>query len=166
MSVNNNPPADPNRGVSVGTTPQGQEQFTGVRMQDAVITETTGAGVYTFTASLPAGARIIDIGVQAIALWTAATSATLIVGDDATTNGFFTATDLKATDLLAGESNTIEHPGGLAGAYIVSEQRALYSAQMRNVIFKVTTVGTTGAAGRLHCYVVYAPGSGRSASKV
>jgi hypothetical protein len=113
-----------------------------------------GAGTYTGTIPLPAGARIIDIGVDGQAVWTAATSASLIVGDDDEDDGFFTATNLKATDLLAGEINNIEHPGGTAGAYIVSEQRVLYSATARNVIGVVTSEGA-GTAGRTRLYVVY-----------
>lgn len=125
-------------------------------MASVVFTETTGAGTYTGTISLPAGARIIDIGVDGIALWTATTSASLIVGDGADPDGFFVATDLKATDLLAGEINNLEHPGGKAGAYIASEQRVLYSAAARDVIGVVTTVGAAGNAGRTRLYVVYA----------
>src|SRR5688500_18375064 len=56
----------------------------------------TGAGTYTGTISLPAGSRIIDIGCDGIALWDAATSASLIVGDAADPDGFFAATDVKA----------------------------------------------------------------------
>jgi hypothetical protein len=125
----------------------------GVQLAEVLFTE-VGAGTYTGTIPLPAGARIIDIGVDGQAVWTAATSASLIVGDDDEDDGFFTATNLKATDLLAGEINNIEHPGGQAGAYIVSEQRVLYSATARNVIGVVTSEGA-GTAGRTRLYVVY-----------
>ena len=123
-----------------------------------------GAGTYTGTIALPAGSRIIDIGVDGQALWTAATSASMIVGDDDDDDGFFTATNLKATDLLAGEINNIEHPGGKAGAYIASEQRVLYSADARNIIGKVTSVGA-GTAGRTRMYVVYATPTTVAATK-
>jgi len=113
-----------------------------------------GAGTYTGTIPLPAGARIIDIGVHALALWTAATSAAMVVGDTGSANGFFLSTNLKATDLLVDEINNIEHPGGLAGAYIAAEQRKLFSATARNVIGVVTSVGA-GVAGRTRMYVVY-----------
>jgi hypothetical protein len=113
-------------------------------------------GTYTGTIALPAGARIIDIGVDGQVLWAAGTSASMIVGDDADNDGFFTSTNLKATDLLAGEINNLEHPGGKAGAYIASEQRLnLYQATARNVIGVVTSVGA-GTAGRTRLYVVYA----------
>lgn len=138
----------------------------GVYHAEVLFTETTGAGTYTGTIELPAGARIIDIGVDGIALWTATTSASMIVGDGADDNGFFTATDLKATDLLAGEINNIEHPGGKAGAYIAAEQRVLYSASARNIIGVVTTVGAAGSAGRTRLYVVYAAVNAEAAVKV
>jgi hypothetical protein len=125
-----------------------------VVMQSVLFTQTTGNGTYTGTIALPAGARIIDIGVDGQVLWDASTSASMTVGDDGSANGFFTATDLNATDLLAGEINNLEHPGGKAGSYIASEQRVLYSATARNVIGVVAQVGT-GAAGRTRLYVVY-----------
>ncbi|MBW2645099.1 MAG: hypothetical protein JRE23_02770 [Deltaproteobacteria bacterium] len=123
-----------------------------------------GAGTYTGTIALPAGSRIIDIGVDGQALWTAGTSASMIVGDDSDPDGFFTATNLKATDLLAGEINNIEHPGGKAGAYIASEQRKLYSAAARNIIGVATSVGA-GTAGRTRMYVVYATPTAGAATK-
>lgn len=125
----------------------------------------TGAGTYTGTISLPAGSRIIDIGVDGTALWGAATSASLIVGDAGDDNGFFAATDLKATDLLAGEINNLEHPGGLAGAYITAEQRKLYQATARSIIGVATSVGA-GTAGRTRMYVVYATSTAGAAVKV
>jgi len=132
-------------------------------MEEITFTE-TGAGTYTGTIALPAGARIVDIGVEGTALWDAATSAKLIVGDDDDPDGFFTETDLKATDLLAGEINNLEHPGGKAGVYIANEQRVLRSATARNIIGVVTSVGA-GTAGRTRMYVVYATPTAVAATK-
>lgn len=126
----------------------------GVYLKSLSFTETSGDGTYTGTIALPAGARIIDIGVDGQALWTASTSASIKVGDDLDDDGFFTATDLKATDLLAGEINNLQHPGGKAGAYIALEQRNLYQATARNVIAVLAKVGT-GTAGRTRVYVCY-----------
>jgi hypothetical protein len=78
----------------------------------------------------------------------------MIVGDAADPDGFFAATNLKATDLLAGETNNIEHPGGLAGVYIAAEQRKLWQATARRIIGVITSVGA-GTAGRTRMYVVY-----------
>lgn len=136
-----------------------------VVMESVLFTQTSGNGTYTGTISLPAGARIIDIGVDGQVLWNASTSASLIVGDGADNDGFFTATDLNATDLLAGEINNIQHPGGKAGAYIASEQRVLYQATARDVIGVIAQVGT-GTAGRTRLYVVYAVATAANATKV
>jgi len=133
-------------------------------VESEVLFTEAGAGTYTGTIALPAGSRIIDIGVDGQALWTAGTSASMIVGDDDDDDGFFTATDLKATDLLAGEINNIEHPGGKAGDYIASEQRVLYSADARNIIGKVVSVGA-GTAGRTRMYVCYATPTAVAATK-
>lgn len=134
--------------------------------QEVTFTETSGAGVWTGTMALPAGARIIDIGCDGQALWTSQTSASLIVGDGADPDGFFLATDLKANDLLAGEINNLEHPGGLAGVYIGSEQRNLYQATARNIVAVLTKVGTSGTAGRTRVYVTYTVPTATAATKV
>lgn len=137
-----------------------------VQMQSVQFTETSGAGTYTGAMSLPAGARIIDIGCDGIALWNSAGACALVVGDGNSANGFFTSTDLKATDLLAGEINNLEHPGGKAGAYIAAEQRVLYSALARDVIAVVTQASGTGTLGRTRVYVVYAVATAVAAAKV
>lgn len=137
-----------------------------VVMQSLSFTETSGAGTYTGTMSLPAGSRIIDIGCDGQALWNSAGACALVVGDASSANGFFTSTDLKATDLLAGEINNIEHPGGKAGTYLASEARALYSATARDVIAVVTQASGTGTLGRTRVYVVYAVSTATAATKV
>jgi hypothetical protein len=120
-------------------------------------TETTGAGVYTGTVDVPAGATILDIIVNGVALWTATTSATLKVGDAADDDGYFTAVNLKATDLLAGESISLESAGGKAGAYVANSQVSpRYSASARQIKGIITTVGAAGNAGRTRMTVIYA----------
>lgn len=118
-----------------------------------------GAGVYTGSVNLPAGATILDVIVHAVALWTAGTSAALIVGDAADPNGFFDAVNLKATDLLAGESISFAQTGGEEGADLDSpaagaEVRRRYLATARVVTGEVTSVGA-GTAGRTRITVVY-----------
>ena len=135
-----------------------------VVMEEVSFTE-TGAGVYTGTIAIPAGSQILDVAVHGIAVWDAATSASMIVGDAADPDGFFTATDLKATDLLAGEVNNFEHPGGKAGVYLAAEQRILYAAAARNVIGVATSVGA-GTAGRTRLVVTYANPTAVAATKV
>jgi hypothetical protein len=114
----------------------------------------TGAGTYTGAVSVPAGATILDIIVDADALWTAATSATMIVGDT-DDDGYYTGVNLKATDLLAGESISFAQAGGKAGAYIANSQvspRRSVAARTINGI--VTSVGA-GTAGRTRMTVIY-----------
>lgn len=135
-----------------------------VVMEEVTFTQTAGDGTYTGTIALPAGSQILDVAVHGIVLWAGGTSASLVVGDGDSANGFFTATDLYATDLLAGEVNNFEHPGGKAGAYIASEQRKLYSAAARNVIGVITQVGA-GTAGRTRLVVTYANPTAVAATK-
>jgi hypothetical protein len=121
---------------------------------EATFTE-NGAGTYTATVPLPAGATLHDIIVNGVVLWAAATSAVLIVGDGTDPDGFYTDVDLKATDLLAGESLSFALAGGQAGAYIANSQvTPRYAAATRNVIGVVTSVGA-GTAGRTRMTVVY-----------
>ncbi len=124
---------------------------------ELTFTETTGAGTYTGSVTLPAGATLLDIIVNGVALWTATTSAVLKVGDAADDDGYFTAVDLKATDLLAGESIAFDQAGGQAGAYIANSQVSpRYAAASRVISGVVTTVGAAGNAGRTRMTVVYA----------
>lgn len=127
--------------------------------QSVLFTE-AGAGTYTGTIALPAGAVIQDIIVHAIALWAAATSAALIVGDTVDPNGFFDAVDLKATDLLAAESISFAQTGGKEGADLDDPDtgahvRRRYLATARNIIGKVVSVGA-GTTGRTLMTVIYA----------
>lgn len=150
------------RYAHLGAFKQGGGDYGDVKVAGGTLREgtatgaTRAAGVYTLRVPLPARSYILDVGVTCLALWTAGSTALLLVGDDVTADGFFASTNLRATDLIVGETNNIEHPGGLAGAYIVSEQRLLYQDGPRSVIFKVTTTGTAAAAGVTACFVEYA----------
>lgn len=122
------------------------------------LTETTGAGTYTSTVAVPAGAWIIDIKVWSTVLWTASTSATGKVGDVADDDGWFTGINMKATDLLVGEELNFIQTGGKEGAYLdltTGKRSAAYSASARSVSLIVTTVGSTGNAGRSFFLVGY-----------
>ena len=128
-----------------------------IQCAEATFTETAAAGTFTATIALPAGATLIDVIVNAVALWTSQTSATMIVGDGTDPDGYFTAVDMKATDLLAGESISFAQAGGKAGAYIAGSQVSpRYSATARSVIGVITKVGTTGTAGRTRMVVLWA----------
>lgn len=137
--------------------------------EQSVLFAEAGAGTYTGTVALPAGAVIQDVIVHAIALWAAATSAAMIVGDVDDPNGFFDAVDLKATDLLAGESINFTQTGGKEGADLDdpaagAHVRRRYLATARSVTGKIVSTGA-GTTGRTLMTVVYAVPSPTSAVK-
>lgn len=127
--------------------------------------EENGAGTYTADFILPQGATLVDIIVEAEALWTAGTSASLQVGDTGDPDGYFTAVDLKATDLLAGETLSLASTqvrGGVIGAYgTVDTSTHLdrgFSSAERTITATVASVGA-GTAGRTRVVVLYTVGS-------
>lgn len=114
------------------------------------------AGAYTASVVIPAGAHLFDILVDGVTLWDSGTSATMIVGDAADDDGYYTAVNLKATDLLANESLSFALAGGKAGAYIANSQvTPRYSSSARTITAKVTTVGTS-TAGETRVSVIWA----------
>lgn len=125
-------------------------------------TETTGAGTYTGSVTVPAGAIIVDIKFWSTALWTASTSALLKIGDAADDDGWFGPAqniDLKATDLLVGEELNFNQTGGKPGAYLnttTGARAAAYSASERVISAVITTVGASGNAGRSFMEVFWA----------
>ena len=139
--------------------------------KEVAYTETTGAGTYTGSVVVPAGATILDIKIRSTALWTATTSATMKVGDGTDDDGWFTGIDLKATDLLVGEEISFDQTGGKQGVYLsnASGLRApVYSSSAVTISGIITTVGAAGSAGRTRMLVIYAPapyGSVTSATK-
>ena len=149
---------------------QTASQLNGAKIYDqSVLFTEAGAGTYTGTVALPAGAVIQDVIVHAIALWAAATSAAMIVGDVDDPNGFFDAVDLKATDLLAGESINFTQTGGKEGADLDdpaagAHVRRRYLATARSVTGKIVSTGA-GTTGRTLMTVIYAVPSPTAAVK-
>ncbi len=125
--------------------------------KEVTFTETTNAGIYTGSVTIPAGSTLIDIQVQSTALWDTVTSATMKVGDVTDADGFYIGIDLKATDLIVAEVIRFGSTGGKEGAYIVTATGELnsYSASERKIIGVVTTVGATGNAGRTRMLVMW-----------
>lgn len=120
------------------------------------------AGVFTMVPiDIPAGATILDIRVQGIALWNAGTTAVLLVGDTADPNGFYDAVDLTTGgDLEANEilnfHNITEH--AVPGVYLVdlTNLRNAYRAAATQVTAIVTIVGTACTTGQTRILVTYA----------
>ena len=129
--------------------------------EEVTFTETSGAGTYAGSVAVPAGAYIVDIIVQNLALWTNAGTATMIVGDAGDPDGFYTAVNLKATDLTAGQTICLDMPGGKQGAYVTvgtypdSHVLGRYNASARSITGSVTTSSTGGGAGRTRMLVLY-----------
>lgn len=128
--------------------------------KEATFAETTGAGTYTGSVVLPAGATLLDIKLRSTALWTATTSAIMKIGDVADDDGWFTAIDLKAIDLLVGEDINFDQTGGKQGAYLnntTGARSAGYNAASVTISGIITTVGAAGTAGRTRMIVLYYP---------
>ncbi|MBK8260279.1 MAG: hypothetical protein IPK80_02955 [Nannocystis sp.] len=134
--------------------------------QERTFTETSGAGTYTGTVVKPAGATLVDIIVNGVALWDNAGTCTMIVGDT-DDDGYYTAVNVKATDLLAGESISFAMAGGKAGAYIANSQVSpRYTATAQTINGIITTSSTGGTAGRTRMVVVYVLPTATAAAKV
>ncbi len=132
----------------------------------------TGLTTYTGNIAIPANAYLIDVIVHAVALWDDGTSASIIVGDVADPNGFFVATDLKATELVAGEAMSYGLTGGREGADFDGGEaagdhsRRRFLGSGRVVTGVITTGGQDGTAGRTRLIVVYAVPTTSAASGV
>ena len=159
------------RGVLNHKVPAGLNSHPMIASKEVLFTETAGAGVYTGSVVVPAGANIIDIQVRSTALWTAATSSTMQVGDVGNAAGWYTGINLAAIDLLVGEVIRFSSTGGKEGVYIVNLSGLLsagYNAAAVTISGRITTVGGAGVAGRTRMLVLYAPAwySAANATKV
>lgn len=149
MGLANFPPIPNSFGAPAGS-------FLGGRRCRVKYTDPTSAGVagtgvagtYTGSVTQPAGSQLLDIILYGVALWNAGTSATGIVGDVSDPDGYYTAIDLKATDLLATESISFALAGGKAGAYIATSQaNKRVAVADRLITFVATLVGTAATTG-------------------
>jgi len=125
------------------------------------------AGTYLGDVVVPAYSYLVDVQLHGISLWTGSSTITAIVGDADDDNGFFTTTNLKATDLIANESISVAAgtalAGGLVGAYIANSQWTLgsgtyarYAPVARTITCKVSAGGTC-TAGETHMIVLFIP---------
>lgn len=143
----------------------------GVYHEEVSFTEAGGALTYTGSVSVPAGAYLLEVIVHAVALWDNAGAVTMKVGDAADDDGIFTGVNLKATDLLAGESICIEAAGGKQGADLDdfaapgAQMRRRYLSTARVISGIITAAGAGGSAGRTRMLVVYTlPGAAIAAT--
>ena len=133
----------------------GNNEGGAVHVKAMTFTE-VGAGTYTQSVTVPAGSYLLDIQVQATALWNAGTSASMEVGDAVDPDGYYTAIDLKATDLTADQGISFALQGGVGGAYMVSTHTTnIFDSVDRVVTASVVSAGA-GTNGRTRVIVVYA----------
>lgn len=129
----------------------------GLRIKEFRFVE-EGAGAYTAAVTLPADSTVLDIQVYAEAVWDAGTSASLEIGDGDDPDGFYTAVNLKATDLTADQALTFAAQGGVGGAYLTAGSDThftnTYSDEARTITATVDSVGA-GSAGRTRVLVIY-----------
>jgi len=149
----------------VSATPATTTALT-IQAKEVTFTETTGAGTYTGSITVPAGSWVLDVIVQCVAVWNTTTTATLNVGDAGVTNGYFVALDLKATDLVITESVAFGKEGGKGGAYLTATHNLnQYAAAQRVITGTVVTVGAAGTLGRTRMCVIYANPTTTAATK-
>lgn len=134
--------------------------------------ETVGVTTLTGTVPLPAGSHLLEISFMSTVLW-GGTSASLIIGDTFDNDGWMTALDLKATDLLVGEQYSILGAGtgaalpatlgGKTPAYITTAARkgsvqtgnaATYYG-VADAVIGVITQNTPSTTGRSFMVVTY-----------
>ncbi len=172
--------AETHTGVETHTgaeTHSGAEVFSGsptgiVVSKTVAFIENATSTTFTGTVVIPAGATLIDIVVTSSVLWSKA-STRLIVGDAQSNNGWFTSTNLNATDLLVGErlsaAGGVQAWGGVNGTYLVSATGVMgqatatasgpYYTSASSVIGVVTVTPGAGAAGRSFMTVLYSVGT-------
>lgn len=148
---------DTDLGVDLVYTADGWKPGGGIFAKEVTFTEVGGALTYTGSVTIPAGATLVDVIVYGEALWDNAGAVTMKVGlDGIDDDGFFTGVNLKATDLLAGESLSFDNAGGKAGADIANSQvQRRYLATARTLSGIITTASTGGSAGRTRMTVIY-----------
>lgn len=132
-------------------------------VEDATMTTSTG------TVVIPAGATLMDIVVTSSVLWSKS-SARFTCGDAQAATGWFTSTNLNATDLLVGErlSAAAGAWGGVNGTYLVSATGVFgqatatkagpYYVSAGSVIGVCTVTPGAGTAGRTFMTVTYSVG--------
>lgn len=140
-----------------------------IHSKSVLISETATGTSFSASIVIPAGSILLDVIVVPIALWTAGTSASLEVGDETDPNGWFEATNLKATDLILGErfmASSDNFWGGKNGVYLTTAGRfgvatgngvGGYFETAGAVTALVTRSGSTGAAGRTMLTAVWTP---------
>lgn len=142
----------------------------GLHCATVTFEETDGAGTYTGSVTVPAGATLIDIVITNVMQWSNSGTVNMNVGDAADPDGYYTQISLKALqDLPATYSvsfglTTAFGGGSVAGAYLsaISQVRHRYYAPSGDVAADhvitgaITASSTGGGDGRTRMLVVWA----------
>ncbi len=134
---------------------------TPLQTAEVFFTQTAANAVHTGSVTLPPGSTLIDIIVHAAAVWDSGTSAVMKVGDTNDDDGYFTAVNVKATDLTGAQSISFGYTGGKEGAYLDGGEaagdhvRRRYLAGNRVISGIITDVNVAGTAGRTRMTVVF-----------
>ena len=117
-----------------------------------------GAGTYTASIPVPAGATVLDVIFRNTVVWDSGTSASLTCGDDDDANGYIEATDVKSAPAAdtngaaAGFSSRLSL-GASIGVYKGGGGK--YCAAAKTITCAIVAVGA-GSAGRSRVLVEYA----------
>lgn len=125
--------------------------------KEVTFTETAGAGVYTGSVVVPAGAWLVDIIIHGVAVWDNDGAVDMDVGVSGAATSYFDITSLKAGgDLVAGESISFgTGSDGGEGGTIAATNFARYSATARTIDGIITTASTGGSTGRTRMVVLW-----------
>jgi hypothetical protein len=136
-----------------------------------LFSEDAASLTHTGTVVIPAGATLLDILVVPEVLWANTGGTALFTcGDAGAATGWFTAVDLKATDLVLGErlqASNANNWGGKNGAYLTTAGRfgqqsanmiGGYCPSVYSVIGVVTCVAPASTAGRTRMTVLWTLG--------
>ncbi len=130
----------------------------------------TAAGTYNLDVFIPKYGVILDVICFTDVVFGAGTSAVLDVGTWSVSDGeidtvidvddIFEAINVKATELIHGESVSFAFAGGVSGNMtgVVASQDALIDQVDivdRFVKFQLVTVGTAATTGKIYVYIVY-----------
>lgn len=138
--------------------------------KQAAFVEDATTLTHTATFTIPAGSLLLDIIFLSTVLWTGGGTVNFTCGDANSANGWFTNTNLKATDLLLGErlqASNANNWGGVNGAYLTTAGRfgqqstnmiGGYCPTAYSVIMVITESAPSTTAGRSFGYVLWMAG--------
>lgn len=136
--------------------PAAQAQAQSTTVEAAFVA--SGAGTYTATIPIPAGATVLDVIFRNSVVWDSGTSAAMTCGDDDNSTGYFSSTNVKTTPSAdtngagAGLSTRLSL-GASAGAYKGGAGKFCTAA--KTITCAIVAVGA-GSAGRSRLLVEYA----------